>query len=384
MQYRQFGKLDWKTSVLGFGNMRLPVLEDDGGKIDEEKAIPMVRRAIDGGVNYVDTAYGYHRGQSEVFTGKVLKDGYREKVHVATKLPIWLVNSLEDADRIFAEQLQRLQIDQLDLLLFHALDKASWKKVQDLGLLNWAEKQKAAGRFVSLGFSFHDEYDVFQSIIDGYDQWEFTQIQYNYMDVDNQAGTKGLKYAASKGLAVVVMEPLFGGRLAQNPPPTAVKALFDDANPQRSPADWALQWLWNQPEVTLVLSGMSTMQQVEENLISAEKAAINSFSASELAFIDQVRETYKKVSPIPCTDCKYCQPCPYDVHIPNIFSLYNEGVMYDNMGAPAFSYTHFMKEENRADKCTECGTCESLCPQQIEIIDWLKKADAALLGKSPA
>ncbi len=264
MQYRRFGKLDWKVSALGFGCMRLPTIGEDRANIDEEKATAMVRYAIDHGVNYVDTAYPYHGGESERFVGRVLKDGYREKVHLATKMPMWAIQDASDPDRILNEQLEKLQVDYIDFYLFHGLRKPRWETVKQFDLLGWAEKALADGRIRHLGFSFHDNFDVFKEIIDSSDLWTFCQVQYNYVDINNQAGRKGVQYAASQGLGVVVMEPLLGGRLVD--PPDPVKEIWDTAPVQRKPADWALQWVWNQPEVSVVLSGMNTMQHVTENV----------------------------------------------------------------------------------------------------------------------
>ena len=271
MQYRKFGRLDWEASVLGFGIMRMPVIGEDRSAIDEAEGAAMVRHAIDQGVNYIDTAYPYHGGASEPFVGRALRDGYRERVRVATKLPCWLVQSAADFDKYLDEQLERLQIGPINFYLLHGLNVESWGKMHDLGVLDWAERAMADGRIEHLGFSFHDSYDAFKTIVDGYDNWTFCQIQYNYMDEDQQAGTLGLRYAANRGLAVVVMEPLRGGLLAGSAP-EPVQKLWAGAAAQRSPAEWALQWVWNQPEVNVTLSGMTTMQHVEENLTSADRA----------------------------------------------------------------------------------------------------------------
>ncbi|NLE45727.1 MAG: aldo/keto reductase, partial [Chloroflexi bacterium] len=241
MKYRKFGNLDVQVSALGFGCMRLPTIGGEYEQIDEPEATRMLHHAIDHGVNYVDTAYGYHEGNSELFVGKALQGDYRQKVHLATKLPCWKVETAADFDRLLNEQLGKLQTEHIDFYLLHALNKDSWTKVHGLGVLEWAEGAKADGRIGRLGFSFHDEYPVFQEIIDAYDKWEFCQIQYNYMDIDNQAGAKGLKYAASKGLGVVIMEPLLGGKLVSAPP--AIEAIWASAPTERTPADWALQWL---------------------------------------------------------------------------------------------------------------------------------------------
>ncbi|MBN1262621.1 MAG: aldo/keto reductase [Anaerolineae bacterium] len=377
MHYRTFGNLDWKPSALGFGAMRLPVLNNDPQQIDEPQAMEMMRYAIDHGVNYVDTAYPYHRGESEGFVGKVLQDGYRERIKLATKLPSWLIESPADFDRYLDEQLERLQTDHIDFYLLHALRAASWEKLRDLGARAWAEGAIADGRIRHLGFSFHDDLKAFKQIVDEYDGWTFCQIQYNYMDVAYQAGMEGLKYAAGKGLAVVIMEPLRGGRLAKNPPPNKIAGLFATAEVARTPADWALQWLWNQPEVSVVLSGMSTLQHVQENVASAGRSGVGTLSEAELALIDEVREAYTSLSPIPCTDCKYCMPCPNGVNIPRVFEIYNEAMMYEDQWGAQQAYK-WLNEENRANLCVECLQCEEQCPQGIEITAWLKKAHELL------
>ena len=380
MKYRKFGSLDWKTSALGFGAMRLPVLDDDSGKINEPLAMEMIRHAIDEGVNYVDTAYPYHQEQSEPFVGKVLKDGYREKVKLATKMPSWLVKEKADFDRLLEEQLRRLDVDSIDFYLLHSLNAKAWANYQKLDVFSWAEKKMAEGLFDHLCFSFHDEYPVFESIINGYDNWTMAQIQYNYMDADYQAGRKGLKLAADRGLAVVVMEPLRGGRLAKNPAPPQVEAVWAKSEYDWSPAAWALQWVWNQPEVSTVLSGMSTLPQVNENLETASASGAGRLTEQDLALVEEVRKTYEDLAPIPCTQCEYCLPCPNGVSIPKIFALYNEAVMYEEHGNSHWAYVNQIPAEARADNCIACGECEAACPQHIEIIDWLAKVDEVLVA----
>lgn len=368
MQYRQFGKLNVPVSALGFGLMRLPVIDNDNNKIDEAEAIKMIRYAIDNGVNYIDTAWPYHGGNSEIVAGKALKDGYREKTFLATKLPTWLINEKEDMDKYLNEQLKKLQTDHIDFYLLHALDKNKWENMKKVDALSWAEKKKQEGKIRYIGFSFHDEYPVFQEIVDYYDKWDFCQIQYNYMDIDVQAGEKGLKYAASKGLGVVIMEPIRGGRLAN--PPKAVQDIWDTAKVKRTPAEWALQWLWNQPEVSVVLSGMSTFEQLKENIESAKRSGINTLTKEELEIVSKVRNKYKELSPIACTGCNYCMPCPNGVNIPRNFELYNEAHMYNTYEANRRDYENL--GDAKASSCIECGTCESVCPQHLTIIDYLK------------
>jgi len=364
---RRFGKLGWEVSALGFGCMRLPTKGDDHANIDEPEATRMVRWAIDHGVTYLDTGYPYHRGNSERFLGRALKDGYREKVRLATKLPIRLMNTSEDTQRIFNEQLEKLQTDDVDFYLLHALNKDRWAKVREWKVLEWLERAIEHGRIGYLGFSFHDEYEVFEEIVSGYD-WTFCQIQHNYMDIENQAGTKGLRYAASKGLGVIIMEPLLGGRLVT--PPEPVQELWDTAKRKRTPADWALQWLWSQPEVSVVLSGMSAMQHVQENVASAARSSLGLLTQEELALVAKVRERYSELCPVPCTQCRYCMPCPNGVDIPRNFEIFNEGRMYNQVEAARQAYER-LSEGERASACIQCRECEEKCPQQIPISEWM-------------
>ena len=376
MQYRRFGNLDWQVSALGFGAMRLPIDGDEASDIDETLATQMLHYAIDHGVNYVDTAYPYHGGESENFVGRALKGGYRDKVKLATKLPCWKVEKADDFDRFLNEQLEKLQTDHIDFYLLHALSEKHWPKVRDMDVFTWAEGAIADGRIRHLGFSFHDDYPVFKEIVDAYDRWTFCQIQYNYMDIKNQAGRRGLRYAASKGLAVVIMEPLLGGRLVN--PPKPIEEIWKQAERRRTAADWALQWLWDQPEVSLVLSGMSTMQHVEENVAYAEGSGISKLTMDELDLIEQVRDEYSKLSPIPCTQCEYCLPCPNGVNIPRNFEIYNQSAMYDKLEIAQETYTQWFAEDQRAMNCIQCQECEEKCPQNITIADWMPQVDELL------
>jgi predicted aldo/keto reductase-like oxidoreductase len=376
MKYRKFGKLDWKPSALGFGAMRLPILDGDAGKIDEPLAIDMIRYAIDSGVNYVDSAYPYHKGQSELVVGKALRDGYREKVKLATKMPCWLVNTADDFDKYFDEQLKKLQTDHIDFYLLHGLGKERWPKVRDLGVLRWAEKKLDEGKIGHLGFSFHDELPSFKEIVDAHD-WTFCQIQYNYMDTNYQAGTEGLHYAAKKGLAVVIMEPIAGGRLAVNPP-EGIKKLWKEGHHRWKPAEWALQWVWNQPEVSLLLSGMSAMQHVEENVKAADRSGVGKLTKDDFRLVDSVAKKYREMGFVGCTGCRYCTPCPSGVAIPEVFSIFNEFYMKDRDPAVKAKYKEQLKPEQWAKNCTSCGRCEELCPQHLPIRTLLRSAVDAL------
>ena len=380
MKYRKFGKLDWKVSALGFGAMRLPVLNGDHAIIDEPESIKMIRYAIDHGVNYIDSAYFYHRGNSEVLVSKALRDGYREKVRIATKLPCGDVHVEQDIDRLFNEQITRLQTNKVDFYLLHGLNKMEWPKVRDFGVLKWAERKMAEGQIGHLGFSFHDDYNVFQEIIDAYDNWILAQIQYNYMDEQTQAGTKGLEYAHKKGLAVVVMEPIRGGRLAK--PPEKVAKIWAGAPVQRTPAEWALRWVWNHPEVATALSGMGNMEQVIENVAYAEHSQPHNLTSEELTLISKARDAYVSLTAVACTGCRYCMPCPNDVDIPRVFESYNEAMIYNNVAEQRRMYNFPGRfKEHRADKCTKCDQCVDKCPQKSAIPDLLEKAHEFLTAK---
>lgn len=371
MEYRKFGSLDWQSSALGFGCMRFPVIDGDGSRIDEKPAVEMLLHAIDQGVNYLDTAYSYHGGVSESFVGKTLEGDYRDKVKLATKLPSWEIKKTADFDTYLNEQLERLRVEQIDFYLLHALNNDLWKTIYELDVLSWIEKAQTDGRIKNIGFSFHDEYSVFKSIIDAYESWDFCLIQHNFMDMDYQAGRKGLRYAADRGMGVVIMEPLRGGRLVD--PPQAIQELWDSADVQRSAAEWSLQWLWNQPEVSLVLSGMSTMQQVQENIASASRSGVGKLTDVELELVALAKATYEGFQLIPCTNCGYCIPCPEGVDIPRILKIYNDGIMYDKEEGAKSDYQLWVPAENKADLCVVCGECEEKCPQDIPISEWMAR-----------
>jgi predicted aldo/keto reductase-like oxidoreductase len=378
MQYRKFGKLDWNASVLGFGCMRLPTLDGNpyGQNINEAQAVGMIHRALEQGVNYFDTAYIYHEGKSEIVLGNALR-GLRDQARIATKCPVWMILEEADFDRILNDQLRKLQTDHIDFYLLHALSKNRWNDI--VLKFKLLEKSAAAirdGRIRHLGFSFHDDYESFPRIINGFDHWTFCQIQYNYMDTENQAGVKGLKLAAAKGLAVVVMEPLMGGRLAN--PPAAIRQMIDSCAVKHSPADWALQWLWDQPEVSVVLSGMSAADQVEANLESASRARSHSFQAADLELIAGVRQKYKERAAIPCTKCNYCMPCPNGVNIPGVFEYYNDAFLHEDIPGARFKYQIFVPQSAQASACIACHECEAHCPQKIPISNWMPKVQGLL------
>ncbi|SCG83281.1 hypothetical protein DW1_1711 [Proteiniborus sp. DW1] len=376
MKYRKFGKLDFQISNLGFGCMRLPVIDGDNGKINEEESIKMIRYAIDNGVNYIDTAYPYHQGNSELLVGKALKDGYRQKVKLATKLPVWLCDTYDDFDKYLNEQLQKLDTEYIDFYLLHSLSKKSWSKAKDLGVLHFLDNALADGRIKYAGFSFHDELSVFKDIVDSYD-WSFCQIQLNYMDENYQAGVQGLKYASDKGLAVVIMEPIKGGKLAKQPEGN-LEELWKKSGVKRTPAELALRWVWNYSEVSVLLSGMSNMEQVIENIRTASNVTPLSLEDSEIKLINDIKEIYNSRNKVGCTGCKYCVPCPNKVAIPNIFEIYNNYFVYEATDAGINSYAKMKESGIDSSNCIECGQCESLCPQNLEIIRHLKEAELVL------
>jgi len=364
------GDLDVEVSALGFGAMRLPIVDNDSSKIDQEEAIKMIRHGIDNGINYVDTAWPYHGGESEKVVGKALKNGYREQVYLATKLPIWECKEKEDLDRIFNKQLEKLDVESVDFYLLHALDEGHWQTVKDLDIIEWAEKKKEEGKIKYLGFSFHDSHQLFNTILDSHD-WDFCQIQYNYLDTEYQAGQAGLQKAYAKGIGVVIMEPIRGGWLAQDPPQSA-KKIFDSVGPDRTPVEWALHWIWSQKEPGVVLSGMSNMQQLKENLETASESEVGLLKDSEFEMLGKAAEEMR--GPVTCTRCEYCLPCPEGVNIPENFFKYNQAKTLDKGEEMAEAYFK-LDETARASNCVECGKCEPQCPQNLEIIDLLKEVD---------
>lgn len=380
MQYRSLPKHPaLKLSAVGLGCMRLPIVDRDYSRIDEEKAAALVRRAVEGGVNYLDTAQPYHGGESERFVGRMLKQGLRDRVNVATKLPTWLVEAEADWERLLDDQLTRLDVETIDFYMFHGLSGERWDLVTRLRGLETIERARADGRIRHVGFSFHGSPESFTTIVDGYD-WDFCQIQYNYLDEEYQAGTAGLCHAAARGVGVLVMEPLRGGALAMEPP-AAVRAVWQRGPHGRTPADWALRWVLNHPEVVVALSGMNRLEQLEENLAVAATALPGTLTTEELALVDEARGFYRAKMRVNCTTCGYCLPCPSGVSIPDVFSAYNSAAMFDDPKTAASVYRQWTVQAGHgADRCLECGECEPKCPQQIAIADTLKDAHAHLMA----
>jgi predicted aldo/keto reductase-like oxidoreductase len=375
MQKRFLGKTGLELSILGFGCMRLPVTNPgDPTSINYDLATAMLRKAIDQGVNYVDTAWPYHGndrtkpGESEVLVGRALQGGYREKVQLATKLPTWFLESKKQMNDILDAQLKRLGVAQIDFYLAHNLNDLVWSKVRELGLFQFFDEALKDGRIRRAGFSFHDTYALFEEIMQSY-HWDMAQIQYNYLDVDYQAGRRGVQLAHDRGVGLVVMEPLRGGFLIDHMP-DEMKKLLAGVRPDWSLADWGLRWIWNQPEVGVVLSGMSAMNQVEENLAIASSA--KALSEKELAAVDEVRELFRLRLKVNCTACGYCMPCPEGVSIPKNLGFYNDYYLMDADEVRArtkYFFSAQMADHETFRHCAHCRQCEEKCPQGIDISD---------------
>lgn len=376
MQYRQIPKTGDKLSILGFGCMRLPQKrgEPGDGRIDKKRAERQIHQAVEKGINYFDTAMPYHMGGSESFLGEALANGHRAKVRIATKLPPWSVKKPDDMDQILNAQLGRLRTDRIDYYLLHNLAAENWQKLQGMNVLEFVDRAKRDGRIVNAGFSFHGDLETFKTIIDAYD-WDFAQIQYNFLDTRHQAGTQGLKYAAEKQLGLIIMEPLRGGSLT-DPVPREVQSIWDSAGTRRTPAEWALQWVWNHPEVTTVLSGMNEEAHIDENIQSADTAA--SLTDEELGLVEKVEQTYRRLMKAGCTGCNYCMPCPSGVNIPGCFEHYNSYHMFTGRTAVRLKYLGNLYggmggQKACASLCKQCGKCEEKCPQELPIQELLQE-----------
>lgn len=379
MQYRKIEKNGDEISALGYGAMRLPT---KNGMIDKERAKKQIYHAIDHGVNIIDTAYPYHGGASESFLGEILKDGYKEKVKICTKMPSWSIRKYEDMEKYLEIQLEKLQTDCIEYYLIHNMSLVKFRKLKEIGALEFLEDAKEKGKINNIGFSFHSDLDSFKEIIDAYN-WDICLIQYNYMDEKNQAGTEGLEYAHSKGISIFIMEPLKGGILAGEVPDKA-QEIWDESETGRSPADWALRWVLNHPEVSTVFSGMGEIDQIEENLKVADEALPNSLTIDELELYEQVKEVYKNLMKIDCTGCGYCMPCPRGVDIPRCFNVYNHKYMFNK--SQSFDYLAilggiFSGQEAYAGLCTNCGKCVKACPQNLEIPELLNDVSNELEGR---
>lgn len=371
MEKRKLEKLGIETSLLGFGCMRFPVNGD--GSIDEPEAERMLDRAIASGVNYIDTAYPYHGGKSEPLVGKVLKKYDRSSFYLATKLPCWMINSLEDVDRVFQEQLTRLQTDYIDFYLMHALDKDRFHKMVELGCVEKLEQLKAEGKIKYLGFSFHDDYAAFEEIL-CYRDWDFCQIQLNYMDANEQAGLKGYRLTEERQVPLVIMEPVKGGSLAAFAEDITEK--FRRLDKDASTASFALRWVGSLPNVKVILSGMSTMEQVEDNLKTFEH--FRPLSEEESSTIDEIVRLINSRVQNGCTGCRYCMPCPAGVDIPGNFRVWNTYHMYRNYNMVKRNWESGLGEAKQAKNCVKCGKCEKACPQKLNIRRDLERVQADL------
>ncbi len=376
MKYRKFGKTGIDVSALGFGLMRLPVIDKDNSKIDEVKAAEMVRYAIDNGVNYFDTAFPYHAadftkgGSSEPFLGKVLKEINRKDIYIATKLPSWIISSRADMDRLLDQQLERLNTDYIDFYLLHGLNRNMWKNLQDNNALEFLDKALDSGRIKFAGFSFHDDISVFKEITDAY-EWKFCQIQYNYFDQDFQAGREGLNYASERDIAVVVMEPLRGGALV-NRLPFEVRQLMKSSGNGWSNVEWAMRWIWSHSDVATILSGMSDIGQLRENIALAGEVSEEFLTEKDSKIIEEAKKMLEDLQKVSCTTCGYCTPCPEGVDIPRNFSLFNDHHMFRDPAA-VMRYRTFLSDQGKASNCIQCGLCLEKCPQQIAIPEELEK-----------
>lgn len=375
MKYRKFGKLGIERSAFGVGCMRFPKKKDENGieTVDMELAKKIVYSAIEGGVNYIDTAYVYSDGQAEKILGEILDGGWRERVSIATKLPIWEVKKYDDMPRIFETELEALRTDHIDFYLVHCLGREQWRRLEALGVTRFLDSLKASGKIKYACFSFHDSYDAFEEILGAYD-WDMCQIQFNYMDIDNQAGLRGLELAGSKNIPVVIMEGLLGGKLADVP--ESVREIFDSYPEKRSPAEWGFRWLCNFPQVATVLSGVTDVEMTRQNLEIFDKADVGIMSRKELDIVARAREEYKRRMKIECTGCRYCMPCPRDVDIPGIFSTWNGAFKYSDDVSGNRHYIEKIKAGGHgADKCVSCRLCMRKCPQGFDIPDMLRLAD---------
>ena len=360
--------------------MRFPVRMN---AINEKLAERQILHAMDRGVNYYDTAYPYHSGKSEPFLGKVLaRNGCRDKVRLATKLPHWSTKSKEEMDQKLDEQLAKLQTDHIDYYLIHALNGELWDRARDHGVIEFMEDALKTGKIRNAGFSFHGLAEDFNRIVDDYD-WTFCQIQYNFLDTQNQAGTDGLKYAASKDMAVMIMEPLRGGNLAKTPPPS-VQKIWKTADRQRTPVAWSLEWIWNHPEVTVILSGMNNDEHIDENLALADGALPNAFSAPEVQLVDEAAAEFRRVMKVGCTGCQYCMPCPAGVNIPSCFDCYNSKHAFRDKSAKMmylFQNGGIVTDKpTMASVCVQCGKCLEKCPQNLPIPDLLEEVAEDMEG----
>ena len=371
MKYRSMGKLNIRTSAFGLGCMRFNGAASGDSIIDEQKAISLIRQAVDGGVTYLDTAYVYLDKTSEIVLGKALQDGYRDRVTIATKMPAEHVHNRAEMEALLETELKKLQTDHIDFYLMHGIDKEKWEYFKSIGAPEFFDDMKRAGKIRYKCFSFHGPYEEFEYILQAYD-WDMVQIQYNFMDINNQAGTKGLELAGKLGIPVVIMEGLLGGRLAKAP--DNVQALYDAFPVKRSPVEWGFRWLCNHPEIAVVLSGCNEKEQIDENLRIFDTVEPGIMDEEELQLMDNVREAYLSRTKIGCTGCRYCMPCPNGVNIPGIFSAWNNHSLYNTDLKNDWDLKQIREKDSGADRCVSCGACEAACPQHLGISEGLQQA----------
>ncbi len=367
MHYRQMEAADERVSALGFGLMRLPTRGDDRENIEEEKTADMLDFALENGLNYLDTAWFYHGGESENFLGRYLEGrNNRDDILLATKLPSPNIEEESDLDYYLEQQLKKMQTDYIDFYLLHSLTESRWQNLKEFDVTDWLLKKREEGLIKYLGFSFHDEFPVFKEIIDYFPEWDFCQIQYNYLDREYQAGERGLNYAHNQGLDVIIMEPLRGGLLARRPP-EPVAEIWQESSRDVTPAARALEWLWQDERISLVLSGMSRIEEVRENIETASRSEPGSLPEEEIDLVERAAEKMREAMPVDCTGCNYCVPCPEDVSIPRMFDYYNQVHLYDNYEKIKESYQKFEEKDRAADSCIQCRECEEKCPQHLPI-----------------
>ena len=378
MEYRKWSKNNITTSLLGLGAMRLPKINLFSNEIDEIKSIKLIRYAIDKGINLIDTAYIYNDCISEEIVGKALSDGYREKVILSTKLPLWLVDQEQDFEILFNEQLKRLGTDYIDLFLFHALNRESLEKLRAINGFQFLDRKIQEGSIKTAGFSFHDDYSFFKELIEAYD-WGACMLQFNFIDQDTQAGIEGIEYATKNKIPIIVMEPLKGGLLCT--PPEEVTNIYNNHNPRLNSIAWSFKWIADFSGVKSILSGMSSINMIEENITYFNNCLSEKLTSSDKKMLNIVRNLYKKRSAINCTNCQYCLPCPEGVIIPVNFMIYNDNQIYDAQEVSQNKYNDWLDDTTSALNCTGCKLCEERCPQKIKISDILSDIKTEILSR---
>lgn len=373
MKYRVFGKLDWEASVLGLGVMRLPGRQTDGrGTVDQEAAVALIREAIDGGVNYLDLGFPWNQDWYEPVAQAIrqaLKEGYRDRVRLALTVPAAKLQNEDDLPRFLADQLRVLELDSVDFCLLGRLTRENWPRLQELGILEQMEAAQSSGLFAYPGFSFHDHYQILRGILEAYDRWTLASFQFSFMDIGHDPGLTGLRLAASKGLAVVVTDPLKRGQLAANPP-ELIGQIWSQSSRNWSPVEWALRFVWNQPEVTVAVVDASSREQLQEDMRIADAADSKSLTVADEVTLGAVRDAYRNRQIVPCPSCRPCMPCPIGIDVPRFFEIYNDAVIYGDKETAKFLLA---QEDIHPELCNACGICEHRCAKRLPITEWLEK-----------